>query len=80
MHILNDCPENGPSSTKVYKFFEAKIINFKFFKNFDKKKPFHFTQSGICLLATRTLLTKYSKQSFRGSVSNLLQAKRSSSI
>ena len=35
-HILNDCPENGPSSTKIYKFFEAKIINFDFFQNFDK--------------------------------------------
>ena len=35
-HILNDCPENGLSSTKIYKFFEAKIINFDFFQNFDK--------------------------------------------
>ena len=26
-HMLNDCPENGPSSTKIYKSFEAKIIN-----------------------------------------------------
>ena len=34
-HILNDCPENGPSSTKIYKFFEAKIINFNFFQNID---------------------------------------------
>ena len=35
-HILNDCPENGPSFTKIYKFFEAKNINFIFFQNFDK--------------------------------------------
>ena len=35
-HIFNDCPENGPSSTKIYKFFEAKIINFDFFPNLDK--------------------------------------------
>ena len=35
-HILNDCPENGPSSTKIYKVFEAKIINFDSFQNFDK--------------------------------------------
>ena len=35
-------------------------------------------QSGIYLLATRTILTKYSKQLFRGSVSNSLQAKGAS--
>ena len=35
-HILIDCPENGPSLTKTYKFFEAKMINFDFFQNFDK--------------------------------------------
>ena len=34
-HILNDCPENGPSSTKISENFEAKIINFDFFQNFD---------------------------------------------
>ena len=27
--------ENGPSLTKVYTFFEAKIINFNFFKSID---------------------------------------------
>ena len=37
-HILNNCPENGPSSTKIYEVFEAKIINFEFFQNFDKQK------------------------------------------
>ena len=36
-HILNDCPENGPSSTKISENFEAKIINFDFFQNFDKQ-------------------------------------------
>ena len=35
-HILNDCPENGLSSTKISENFEAKIINFDFFQNFDK--------------------------------------------
>ena len=35
--ILNDCPENGPNLTKIYKFFEAKIINFDFFQNFDEE-------------------------------------------
>ena len=36
-HILNDCPENGSSLTKIYKFFEAKIINFDFFKTLINK-------------------------------------------
>ena len=40
----------------------------------------YFSQSRIYLLATRTILTKYSKQLFRGSVSNSLQVKRSRSI
>ena len=34
-HTLNDYLENGSSSTKIYTFFEAKIINFNFFKNFE---------------------------------------------
>ena len=33
--IFNDCPENGPSSTKTSEIFEAKIINFDFFQTFD---------------------------------------------
>ena len=36
-HILNDCQENGPSWTKIYRFFEEKIINFILFKKFDKQ-------------------------------------------
>merc|ERR1719232_386760 len=36
-HILNDCPENGPSLTKISENFEAKIINFDFLQNFDKQ-------------------------------------------
>ena len=36
-HILNDYPENGPSLTKISENFEAKIINFDFFQNFDKQ-------------------------------------------
>ena len=31
---LNDCLENSPSSTKIYEFFEAKIMNFIFFPKF----------------------------------------------
>ena len=34
---MNDCPENGQSLTKIYWFFETKIINFNFFQNFDRK-------------------------------------------
>ena len=36
-HILSECPENVWSLTKIFKFFEAKIINFDLFQNFDKQ-------------------------------------------
>ena len=35
-YILNDCLENRPSLTKIYTFFEAKMINLNFFQHFDK--------------------------------------------
>ena len=36
-HILNDFSENGPNSTEIYKFFEAKIIDFNFFSKLEQK-------------------------------------------
>ena len=41
-HILIDCPENGPSLTKTYKFFDTKIINFDFFFKILINKTFNF--------------------------------------
>ena len=35
-HILNDCPENGPSLTKIYKFLRRKSLTLIFFQNFDE--------------------------------------------
>ena len=36
-HILNDCPEIGPSLPKTYKIFEANFGKIDFFQSFDKR-------------------------------------------
>ena len=36
-HILNGCPENGPSSPKTYKIFEANFRKVDSFQNFDNE-------------------------------------------
>ena len=42
-HILNGCPENGPSSPKTYKIFEANFRKVDFFQNFDNENfQYHF--------------------------------------
>ena len=46
-HILNDYIENGPSLTKIYRFFEAKIITLIFSKNF-RNETFNFSQNLNC--------------------------------
>ena len=36
-HILNGCPEIGPSLPKTYKIFEGNFRNVDFLQNFDNK-------------------------------------------
>ena len=40
-HIFNDCPENGPSLTKIYKCFRWKSPNYFFFKIWWRKFQFN---------------------------------------
>ena len=42
-HILNGCPENGPSLPKTYKIFEANFRKVDFFQNSESENfQFHF--------------------------------------